>query len=201
VSFEELAPHRSLAPLWSGVDPIPLQNVGDRRPANPVADILECSSDAGVSPARILSRHSDGEFRNDSHYSTSARGSPLVGPLPSNELPVPTKDGVGSDKRRNLGESPSPDGLAADREPPTLIVGQSESSAPELLLQDAVLFSEILDDCVLMAADPTGEGGHEDLPGLEGGGHPSIVARKRSIRKLSLAVQTGLFFPGILSAD
>ncbi len=59
----------------------------------------------------------------------------------------------------------------------TLIVGQPESSASELLLQDAVLFSEILDDCVLMAADPAREDGHEDLPGLVDRRHPEIVAR------------------------
>jgi len=99
-----------------------------------------------------------------------------VGPLLSNELPVPTKDGVGSDKRRNLGESPSPDGLAADREPPTLIVGQSESSAPELLLQDAILLAEILDDRILLAGNPACQGRNEDLPGLKHGGHRPIVA-------------------------
>ncbi len=43
--------------------------------------------------------------------------------------------------------------------------------------------------------------GHEDLPGLKDGRHPSIVARQRNVRKLSLTVQAGLFFPGILSAD
>ncbi len=124
-----------------------------------------------------------------------------MGPVLGNQLPVPTKNRVGGDERSNICEGTSTDGFAADREPATLIVGQPESSTPELLLQDAVLFSEILDDYVLMAADPAGEGGHEDLPGLEDGGHPSIVARQRSIRQLSLAVQVGLFFPGILSAD
>jgi len=100
-----------------------------------------------------------------------------VGPFLSNQLPVPTKDGVGSNERCNLGKSTSPDGIAANRKPATLIVGQSEASASELLLQDAVFFPEVFDDGVLMAADPAGEGGHENLPGLEDGGHPSIVAR------------------------
>ena len=90
-----------------------------------------------------------------------------MGPLLSNELPVPTKAGVGSDKRCNLGESPSPDGLAADREPPTLIVGQPESSASELLLEDSVFLAEIFDDRILLTGDPAGERGHEDLPGLK----------------------------------
>jgi hypothetical protein len=114
---------------------------------------------------------------------------------------MPPKDRVGSDKRSNFGEGASSDRFASHGQSASLIIGQPESSATELLLEDSVLFAEIFDDSVLLTAHPSGEGGHEDLPGLEDGGHPSIVARKRSIRKLSVAVQTGLFFPGILSAD
>jgi len=108
-----------------------------------------------------------------------------VGPLLGDELPVPTKDGVGGDQRSNFAESPSPDGLATDREPATLIVSQPESSPSELLLQDAVLFPKILDDCVLLAARPASERGHEDLPGLEHRRHPEIVAKPRANRQLS----------------
>ena len=54
---------------------------------------------------------------------------------------------------------------------------------------------------LLMATDPAGEGGHEDLPGLKDGCHRAIVARRRSYRQLSLAAQVGLFFPGIRSAE
>jgi hypothetical protein len=67
----------------------------------------------------------------------------------------------------------------------TLIVGEPESSATELLLEDAILLSEILDDCVLMAADPAGKGGNEDLPGLEHRRHPKIVAKSKADRQLS----------------
>ena len=111
------------------------------------------------------------------HDPSSPRGLSLVGPFLSNQLPVPTKDGVGSDKRSGLGEGPSSNSLAANRKPATLIVGQSESFTSELLFQDAVLFSEIFDDSVLLATDPSGKGGDEDLPGLEDSGHLSIVAR------------------------
>ncbi len=114
---------------------------------------------------------------------------------------MPTKDGVGSDKRSNFGEGASSDGLTSNRESAALSVGQSNSLVPELLPEDSILLSEILDDSILLAAHPAGEGGHEDLPGLKHGGHPSIVARQRSIRKLSLTVQTELFFPRIGSAE
>jgi hypothetical protein len=72
---------------------------------------------------------------------------------------------------------------------------------PELLPEDSILLSEILDDSVLLATHPAGQGGNEDLPGLKDGGHPSIAARQWSIRQLSLAVQVGLFFPRIGSAE
>jgi len=121
--------------------------------------------------------HSDGQFLDDLHDPASSRGSPLVSPLLGNELPVPTKDGVRRDERCDFCEGASPDGLAADRESATLIVGQPESSASELLLEDPILLAEVIDDGVLLAADPADEGGHEDLPGLEGGRHRQIVAR------------------------
>ena len=69
--------------------------------------------------------------------------------------------------------------------PSPLRIGQSESLAPELLFQNAVLFSKIVDDRILLARDPTGHGGHEDLPGIEHRCHPAIVAASRTDRQLS----------------
>jgi hypothetical protein len=108
-----------------------------------------------------------------------------MGPLLSNELPVPAKDGVGSDERSNFAESPSSNGLATNCEPPTLIVGQPESSASKLLLQDAVLLAEILDGRILLATNPASHGGNEDLPRLEQRRHPEIVAKPKVNRQLS----------------
>jgi hypothetical protein len=51
-----------------------------------------------------------------------------------------------------------------------------------------------------MTANPASQGGNEDLPGLEDGGHPWIVACREGIRQLSSAVRVGLFFPGFCSA-
>ena len=47
---------------------------------------------------------------------------------------------------------------------------------PELLPEDSVLLPQILDDRILLAAHPSREGGHEDLPGLEDRRHLQIVA-------------------------
>jgi len=63
-----------------------------------------------------------------------------------------------------------------------LIIGQTESSATELLLQDAVLLSEVFDDRVLLTGDPSSASGNEELPGLKDDSHPLIVANSTTNR-------------------
>ena len=85
---------------------------------------------------------------------------------------MPTKDGVGRDERSDFGEGASANGLAPNRKPPALSVGQPESFATELLPENSVLLPEVFDDCILLAANPAGQGGNEDLPRLEHRRHP-----------------------------
>jgi hypothetical protein len=66
-----------------------------------------------------------------------------------------------------------------------LIVGQPESTATELLLQNTIFLTEIFDDRVLLTSDPARHGGDEDLPGLEDSGHWSIMPTSRDNRQLS----------------
>ncbi len=56
-----------------------------------------------------------------------------------------------------------------------LVIGESKASATELLLQDAILLDQILDDLGLMAVDPAGEGGEEELEWEEFGHCTRIV--------------------------
>ncbi len=182
MGLEKLTPRHSLASSRSGIDSVLFQDVGDRGPAHSMSDVLERTLDSRVAPAWILSRHSDGQFRDDLHDPRSPRRASLVGPLLGNELAVPTKDGVGSDERSNFGEGASSNSLAPHGKPSALSVGQSKSSGTELLFQDSVLLSEEFDDGILVAGDPSGQGGNENLPGLNDGGHPLIVACRRRIR-------------------
>ena len=105
----------------------------------------------------------------------------LVGPLPGNELPVPTEDRIGCDERCDLRQGSPSDGFASHGQAASLVVGQPEASATKLLLEDSVLLAEIFDDRILLTADSAGQGGNEDLPWLQSDGHPLIVARQRSI--------------------
>ena len=74
-------------------------------------------------------------------------------------------------------------------------------SATELLFQDSILLTEVLDDRILLAGDPAGQGSNEYLPRLKDGGQSEIVARTGGIRQLSSAVRVGLFFPEFRSAE
>ncbi len=185
MGFEELAPRRSLAPLRSGVDSVLLQDVTDRGAPDSMTDVLECPLDSRVSPSSILPCNANDQVGDEIHDPGPAGGPTLVRPLLGNQSPVPAKDGVGSHERCDFAKSPSADRLAANGKPSPLRVGQSKSSSTELLLEDAVLFSKIVDDRILLAGDPTGHGGYEDLPGIEHRCHPSIVARSRTDRQLS----------------
>ncbi len=107
-----------------------------------------------------------------------------MGPFLCNELPVPTKDGVGSNERSNFGEGASSNSLTPHGKSSSLIVGQAESPATKLLFENAVLFAEIVDHRVLLATDPPGETGQEDLPGLEHHRHSRILAKRAPGRQL-----------------
>ena len=116
----------SLTPFRSRVDAIPLQDVGNRGPANPMAYILQRALDSCVAPARIVPRHSDRQLRDDLHGPTSSRRSSLVGPLLGNKLSMPTEDRVRCDDRCDLRQCPPSDGLAPHRESTALVVRQPE---------------------------------------------------------------------------
>ena len=70
--------------------------------------------------------------------------------LPSDEVPMPTQDGVGRDDRADLGERFPAQSLCLRGQPSALIVVEPEPLASELLFQDPVFLAEILDDALLL---------------------------------------------------
>jgi hypothetical protein len=120
----------------------------------------------------------DRQLRDRLHDSGAARGLPFMSPLLDDELPVPAEDGVGSDERSNFGEDPSSNCSSSHGKSSALGISQSNS----------VFLLEIFDDRVLLVGDPAGQGGHEDLPGLNDDCHPEIVAICDHDRQLSRTV-------------
>ena len=82
---------------------------------------------------------------------------------------MPAENRVGRDDGGNAGEQSAADDLAARRESAALIVGQAKSFLAELFLEDAVLLDEVLDCLCLVAVDPAGESGEEELEADEVG--------------------------------
>lgn len=80
---------------------------------------------------------------------------------------MPGEDRVRGNETGEVEQRLSADRLPCDRQPPALLVGEPDPSLPELLEQDAVLFPEIVDRRLLVAVDPSGDGGEEDMPGLD----------------------------------
>ena len=77
---------------------------------------------------------------------------------------MPPKDRVRRHDRGDLGQYPVSEGFSFRRQAASLGVVEAKASAPELLLQDSILFAEVLDHGILVAADPPSRGDDEDLP-------------------------------------
>ncbi len=84
---------------------------------------------------------------------------------------VPAQDRIWRDDRGDAGENAPTEDLALRCESAALVIRESESSPAELFLQDAVLLHEVLDNLVLVAIDPAGERGEEELKREEVGHH------------------------------
>ena len=76
---------------------------------------------------------------------------------------MPTENRVRGHDRSDLGEYPVAEGFSFRRQTASLGVGEAKASAPELLLQNSILFVEVLDDRTLLAADPASNCDDEDL--------------------------------------
>ena len=153
VGAQERAPrHR---PLTAGRNALVLEDLGDRRAGNPMAEVLERSLDARIAPARIVSRHSNNQASDLNQYRGSARPLPDIGPFPRDQLAVSSENGVWRDESRDLSQHAPAESQPQHREPSALIVVQPKPSAAQLRLQRAVLFAEEGDHIALLALEPS----------------------------------------------
>ena len=94
--------------------------------------------------------------------------------LLGHELPVPAEDRVRGNDVGELPEELASEDLALDREAASLIVVEPESSVFELLTQDAVLLLQVVDDLVLVAVHPAGNGEEEEVEWVRMGGRGHV---------------------------
>ena len=67
------------------------------------------------------------------------------------------RNGVGCHDRRHVRQQPTTQARAEDGQPSPVMVRSPQTLMPQLRLQDAVLFAQVLDDVVLFPLEPAEE--------------------------------------------
>ena len=74
-----------------------------------------------------------------------------VRPLPHNELPMPSQDRVGCHDARDLIQELPSQAMPTDRQPSSVVIGESEPLTTEMASKNPIFFDQIRDRVVLLA--------------------------------------------------
>ena len=129
-----------------------------------MAEVVQRAAEACIPPARILSGHANDEFGDFRLRAWSSRP-PLTGAvvLGCDQIALPPQqrirrhDGIERTKTRPA------DGLGLLGETATLRVCPPDPLLAELFAKRSILGLKILDHCLLVAIDPTGNHGYKEL--------------------------------------
>ncbi len=150
---EKRAPgHRPLTAGWNAFRP---EDARNRRSCHAMANVLQRSLNTGVAPRRILRRHPNHEAPNLSEHSRPPWSSPNVGPLPRNQVAMPSKNRVGRDERRPLSQNAAAKSLSQYREPPSLGIVQPQPASTQLGFQRAILLAKERDHIAVLTIEPS----------------------------------------------
>ena len=72
-------------------------------------------------------------------------------------MSIPAEDCVGRDDGGDLVQDLAAESFALGSESTALVIGQLQSSATQLLLENSVLLDEVVDDLGLVSVHPAGE--------------------------------------------
>ena len=133
---------------------------------NDVTEIVEYALDSVVTPGGVLPRHEEYQIGDLLREARSNGSLPGIGPLLRDELPVPGEQRIGCHQRLQFIESPAPQQLGLLGQSHPLFVCEQKSLASELLLEDTVLLDEIIDDHLLLAVEPAGQGDYKEMERL-----------------------------------
>ena len=136
--------------LRRGADAMGFQHLPNRTGRHAMPYLLQFALNAAVAPAFVLTGHPHNERRDGLPQARSPHAFGRVGPLPRDQPTMPPHQRIRRHQRRDRIEGPAPQGLRLRRQATALIVGQLQSPAPELLLEDAVLLDQVGNDVLLM---------------------------------------------------
>ena len=168
--LQERLPGRPLAPLRRRRNPVLEQNPLHRVSGDLVAEVGQGTSDTGVPPPRIVDGHSHDQLGHRLGCQwppAAAAGAAVV--LLGDQLPIPAQDRVRRDDAGHLGQDPSAEFLAAHGETTPLSVSQAERTTAQLLSEDSILLTEIVDQIFLVTVQPASNREDEEVQRV---GHP-----------------------------
>ena len=96
----------------------------------------------------------------------STRSLPGIGPLLRDELTVPSKQRIGCHQRLQFIKCPATKCLGFHGQSYPLFVGEPKPLSFELLLEDTVLFDEIINDHLLLAVKLAYQGDYQEMERL-----------------------------------
>ena len=141
------------------------QYLGDRTAGHSMVDVSESALDSRITPARVLLRHTNGQFADLAHDTRPAQSTMRIRPLGGDEPPVPPQDRLGRHDRRDLPQRLETQRTALRGQPAPLVIAEAEAPPPrlELFLENTILFDEVCDHASLATVGPGGEGRQEQL--------------------------------------
>jgi hypothetical protein len=89
-------------------------------------------------------------------------------------LDMPAKKGAGCDDACQVPQNSAARLLSFCGQPPSLVVSEPKSFSTDLILEDSILLSQVLDRSLLVLVDPASESRDEELRWLEDSRHSGI---------------------------
>ena len=145
-----------------------------------MTEMLQRPLDTRISPGGILTGHPDDQTSDLKERARPPRAASRIRPLRSDELAMPAEDRVRRDDGRDLRQQSTAEPLPEDRQAATFVIGQCQSSAVELRLQNAVLLSQVLKR--LESRTPDRRGSHRRRAEQTGAAGTGNVSRGKCSR-------------------
>src|SRR5882724_4689416 len=144
MSLQKASPSRRLAAKRGWIQSIAMANVVDGRITQRVSQIVQGTDDPVAAPGRVLLEQPEDEFFEFRIHGWSTEGiGPDIGPLPGDEHPEPSKQGIWCNHGAELSQAVSSDRLGSAGKPHALGVSEAFGFASELFQQNAILFLKV----------------------------------------------------------
>ena len=162
MSLEELFPGRLPRSFRRWLDAVPFQNVPDRVVCQIVTRVGQCSLYPSIAPGAIRLSHADSQSSNFlARWMPTGSSTRTPSAVFGNQFSVPRQQSFRRGDGRHLPQHLSPKLFGFRRQSPSLVIVELETPVTHLFSKDAILFDQIRDNLLLMAAHPSSDSNHD----------------------------------------